>query len=50
MNYTFVGLLIAVGLLLLEPGLAPAAIRFNLVLLSTLCLISQLAAKHWTLP
>jgi hypothetical protein len=48
MNYTFLGLLIAVGLLLFEPGLAPLAIRFKLLLLSTFCLMSLLVNEYWS--
>jgi len=48
MNYTFLGLLIAVGLLLLQPDLAPFAIRFKLLLLSTFCLMSLLVNEYWS--
>ncbi len=46
MNYMFVGLLIAIGLLLLEPGLAPLAIRFKLLVLSTFCVLTYLVAEY----
>lgn len=48
MKYTFLGLLIAVGLLFLEPGMAPLAIRFKLLLLSTVCLMSLLVNEYWS--
>jgi hypothetical protein len=48
MNYTFLGLLIAVGVLLLEPGLAPLDVRFKLLLLSTFCLMSVLVNEYWS--
>ncbi len=46
MNYMFVGLLIAIGLLLLEPGLAPLAIRFKLLVLSSFCVLTYLVAEY----
>ena len=48
MKYTFLGLLIAVGVLVLEPGLAPFAVRFKLLLLSSFCLMSLLVNEYWS--
>jgi hypothetical protein len=46
MNYTFLTLLIAMGILLLQPELAPATIRIKLLLLSSICLASHLIGEY----
>ena len=50
MKYTFIGLLIAVGVLVLQPDLAPVAVRFKLLLLSSFCLMSLLVNEYWSVP
>ena len=50
MKYTFIGLLIVVGLLVFDPGVAPFDIRFKLLVLFTSCLLTQFISEFWSLP
>ncbi len=48
MNHVLLALLIAVGICLLVPGLAPAAVRFPLLALSTFCVLGHVATEFWS--
>jgi hypothetical protein len=48
MDYVFVTLLIALGTLLLDPGVFPPVAKVGLLLLSSACLASDLVAASLT--
>jgi hypothetical protein len=48
MDYVFVTLLVALGALVLDPGILPPVARAGLMLLSIACLVSDLVAASVT--
>ncbi len=48
MDYTLVAAMIALGFLVLDPGLASGNAKAGLVLITTVCLAGGLATDYWT--
>jgi hypothetical protein len=48
MDYVFVALLVALGALVLDPGVFPPIAKAGLLLLSSVCLVSDLMAVSLT--
>jgi hypothetical protein len=48
LDYVFVALLAALGILVLDPGVFPLAVKAGLLLLSSACLVGDLVAASVT--